>query len=220
MLLLGFGHKARHGKDLAAAAIKDYYAAQNLLFTKHGQHKAVIKLGIFKFANALYTEVNDAIEYDHGKLAEVFKRYNTPSWVVEEPNPEFSALAPFGKHPTLLQWWGTEYRRAQDPDYWVDKTFAAIPDCLDLAMITDVRFLNEVQAVEKRGGYSIKVERLDELGKPFVAPDRQATHISEIALNDYPWNFHLKIPNGHAALTCEMAITLSEYLRGLHEKRS
>ncbi len=215
MLILGFGHKARHGKDSAALAIRDFYNARNQLFTKHGYYRSTTRVGIYKFATALYTEVNDAIEYDHGKVEEVFRRYNTPEWVIKESDPEFPELAPFGKHPKLLQWWGTEYRRKQDPDYWVKKLFQSIPDNLDIAMITDVRFPNEALGITQRGGYTIKVERLASNGRPFVAPDRPYDHPSETALNDYNWDFYLKTPNGHAALTGEMAITLAEYVRGL-----
>lgn len=215
MLILGMGHKARHGKDLAATAIKDFYETRNQLFLKHGYKNAVSGVGIFKFANALYTEVNDAIEQEHGDIEQVLWKYRTPTWVQPEPDPQFSALAPFGKHPKLLQWWGTEYRRAQNPNYWVDKLCESIPGTLDVVMITDVRFPNEADAIKNRKGYTVKIERLDKAGKPYVAPDRSPDHVSETALDDYNWDFHLKVPDGHAALTCEMAITLSEYLRGL-----
>jgi hypothetical protein len=214
MLILGFGHKARHGQGLAATAIKDFYDERNHVFSKYGRHLAKLKVGIFKFATALYTEVNDAIEYDHGNVQEVFKRYNTPEWVTEELDPEFSAMAPYGKHPKLLQWWGTEYRRAQYPDYWVDKLSESIPGTLDMVLITDVRFANEAQCIKNRGGYNVKVERLDASGLPYVAPDRPADHPSETALDFYKFDFYITTPDGHKGLTCEMAITLAEYLRG------
>lgn len=218
MLILGFGHKARHGKDSAAAAIRDFYNSRNQLFAKHGHKAAKLNVGIFRFATSLYTEVNDAIEHDHGDVREVIKRYNTPPWVVPDSDPEFTDLAPYGKHPTLLQWWGTEYRRAQDPDYWVKKMFATVPKETDLVLITDVRFPNEAQGITQRGGYTIKVERLASSGRPFVAPDRPGDHPSETALDDYNWDFYLKIPHGHAALNAEMAVTLTEYLRGLRHE--
>jgi hypothetical protein len=214
MLILGFGHKARHGKDLAAAAIKEFYDGRNQLFSKYGDHLSRLNVGIFKFATALYTEVNDAIEYDHGNVQEVFTRYNTPAWVTEEPDPDFNALAPFGKHPKLLQWWGTEYRRRQDPDYWVNKLTEAIPGKLDMVLITDVRFPNEAECIKNRGGYNVKIQRLGPDGSPYVAPDRPADHPSEIALNGYNFDFYITTPDGHKGLTCEMAITLAEYLRG------
>lgn len=214
MLILGFGHKARHGKDLAATAIKDFYDERNHIFSKYGNHLAKLQVGIFKFANALYTEVNDAIEYDHGDVQTVLRRYSTPDWVMAEPDPEFSALAPFGKHPKLLQWWGTEYRRSQDPDYWVNKLSASIPGTLDIALITDVRFVNEAECIKNRGGYNVLVERLDQYGRLYIAPDRPADHPSEIALNGYNFDFYITTPDGHKGLTCEMAITLAEYLRG------
>jgi hypothetical protein len=224
MLLLGFGHKAKHGKDLAAVAIRDFYGVRNQLLKKHGYGGELPKaevfkptsVGIFKFASALYTEVNDAIEYDHGNVHNVFERYNTPSWVTAEPDPDFTELAPYGKHPKLLQWWGTEYRRAQDPDYWVQKMYEGIPPTVDVALVTDVRFPNEADSITQRGGYTVKVERLNPDGSAFVCPDRFAFHPSETSLDNYNWKFYLKTPDGHAALTCENAITLAEYLRGLH----
>jgi len=54
----------------------------------------------------------------------------------------------------LMQQWGTDYRRAQDPDYWVKAGLAFIEEQAqpgDLWVVTDVRFANEVAAIEGLG---------------------------------------------------------------------
>lgn len=61
---------------------------------------------------------------------------------------------------SLLQEWGTEYRRAQDPDYWVKSMQQNIAYLGGLSvMITDVRFPNEVELVKSNGGQIWRVER-------------------------------------------------------------
>jgi hypothetical protein len=233
MLLLGFGHKARHGKDSAAHAIQNFYNEGNKYRVYSGFPP--IKTGIFKFATALYTEVNEFLRSSKSNWAGLAvpgragtstkgpgdwitytEALTIPDWVTPDPNPEVSDLAPYGKHPKLLQWWGTDFRRNNfGQDYWVKRMFSSIPAGLDIAMITDVRFPNEAESVEGRGGYTIKVTRLDREGSPFVDPSRSADHPSETALDAWNWNFRITTPEGHAALTGEQAITLTEYLRNL-----
>ena len=233
MLILGFGNKARNGKDTAAEAIRDYYQTLNVAFTKHGYGLKAPKVGVFKFADALYAEVNEWLKVttDNGRTEYAPEgRYvvppssdnptmvSIPDWVQPDPNPQKSALAPYGKHPKLLQWWGTEFRRQHfGHDYWVKKIFASIPANLDIALISDVRFVNEAEAIKQLGGYTINVQRLNRDGSQFFSSDRPVNHPSEIALDGYNWDFYLKIPEGHAALTAELAITLAVYLRGLQK---
>jgi hypothetical protein len=177
-LLIGFGNKARNGKDSAANAIKEYFENDY----DNGYAAPPVKVGIFKYATALYAEVNEGIKNGIWESRRIIpdnpKECHAilPDWVQPEPNPEISALAPYGKHPKLLQWWGTEYRRAQDENYWVKKTFAAIPANLDIAIITDVRFPNEAEGVISRGGYTVNVQRLREDGTQYYSSDRPATH--------------------------------------------
>jgi len=232
VLILGFGNKARNGKDTAAEAIRDYFATLNAAFIKHGYGLKApsTKVGIFKFADALYAEVNDQLK-DGGSLWNTrtvytkdpenpvaFNATALPDWVQPDPNPQKSPLAPYGKHPKLLQWWGTEFRRQHfGYDYWVKKMFASIPANLDIALISDVRFVNEAEAIKQLGGYTINVQRLNRDGSQFFSSDRPVDHPSEIALDGYNWDFYLKIPEGHAALTAELAITLAVYLRGLQK---
>lgn len=225
MLLLGFGNRARNGKDSAAEAIRDFYSQQNQARLAHvPTWKGSVRVGIFKYATALYQEVNKAIEAGIWGTRQVFITRPgrglvvLPEWVEPDPNPEVSALAPYGKHPKLLQWWGSEFRRTQDPDYWVRKLFASIPNNLDVVMITDVRFPNEAEAITQRDGYTVNVQRLREDGSQYYSDDRPSDHPSETALDNYNWNFYLKIPNGHQALLAEQAVTLAEYLRGLEKK--
>lgn len=58
----------------------------------------------------------------------------------------------------ILQVWGTEYRRADNPSYWVDQLFARLPaekDCV----ITDVRFLIEAQRLYRHNAILLRVRR-------------------------------------------------------------
>lgn len=58
----------------------------------------------------------------------------------------------------ILQWWGTEYRRAQDENYWIDKARQRIkPD--DWVVLTDVRFENENALIQELGGKLVKILR-------------------------------------------------------------
>lgn len=224
MLLIGFGNKARHGKDTAAEAIRDFYNTQTANRRAHVPSYKGVTVGLFKYATALYQEVNIALSVDIWKHRTVGNPamgdqvFELPDWVQPDPNPEINSLAPYGKHPKLLQWWGTEFRRRNfGENYWVEKTFANIPANLDIALISDVRFPNEADTIKQRGGYTVNVQRLREDGTQYMDPSRPADHPSETALDGYNWNFYLKIPHGHAALTAESAIMLAEYLRGLHK---
>lgn len=53
----------------------------------------------------------------------------------------------------ILQWWG-DYRRAQDPHYFVKATLRAMPPVSlgSMLIITDCRFPNEVAMVRQLGG--------------------------------------------------------------------
>lgn len=80
----------------------------------------------------------------------------------------------------ILQWWGTEYRRAADPDYWT-KAWSRKVEQLDLAhihvLVDDVRFINELTAIKAHGGLIIKIERPGFAGAN--------NHTSETSLDDY-----------------------------------
>lgn len=63
----------------------------------------------------------------------------------------------------ILQWWGTEYRRAQQPNYWTTKVAMRVAQMhandQDRVVITDCRFANEAQAVRTLGGEIWQVTR-------------------------------------------------------------
>ena len=80
----------------------------------------------------------------------------------------------------LLQWWGTEYRRNQDADYWT-KAWSRKVEQLDLqqshVLVDDVRFMNELIAIKVHDGLIVKIER--------PGFDGANNHASETSLDDY-----------------------------------
>lgn len=61
-----------------------------------------------------------------------------------------------------LQWWGTEYRRAQHPDYWLvraSERAAVAATRSRLLAVTDVRYPNEAAWIRSRGGVLWRVDR-------------------------------------------------------------
>lgn len=101
----------------------------------------------------------------------------------------------------LMQVFGTDMVRALDPDAWVNATMAKIKRNGGLTLLCDVRFPNEVEAIQRSGG---KVVRLTRNG------DCADGHESELALDvgNYDWGkFDAVLDNA--------AMTLDEQNRAL-----
>lgn len=167
MLVIGFGHRARQGKNTAAMAVLEACPLD-------------CQVRMYAFGDALRREVRKACAAMGGQY-QLIKEWKLaglmPEWVTEEePKPR-----------SLLQWWGTEYRRAKDPDYWVKRLRETLLDHRpDVVLITDVRFPNEIDAVKKWSGYTVKVTRL---GDPDIPVHE---HSSESALDAYKgWDYRI-----------------------------
>lgn len=85
--------------------------------------------------------------------------YLRDAWVALMTYPEAVYRKPTEPAARIvLQWWGTEYRRAQDPDYWV-KAFSARVRPGQRVVVTDVRFQNESDWIHQRGGQVWWIDR-------------------------------------------------------------
>lgn len=79
------------------------------------------------------------------------------------PHAEGDLLTPRSPRQ-ILEWWGSEYRRAQDPYYWVDQTLHRITDyiskgCTRTIVIADVYKLGEAALIKAAGGTIWRIER-------------------------------------------------------------
>lgn len=105
------------------------------------------------------------------------------------------------KGRTLLQHLGTDTIRATYPNYWaelVGKFLNAVKDDFDVALIPDLRFLNEYKIVKKynKASFSIRINKIDENGNFILNPlftAEQNSHPSECDLDDY--TFDLMVNN-------------------------
>lgn len=62
----------------------------------------------------------------------------------------------------LMQNYGTEVRRGDNPNYWVDRWIERLPEGnVELILTDDVRFKNEAMAVKSQGGILIRLIRPD-----------------------------------------------------------
>jgi hypothetical protein len=164
--VIGLGHKARHGKDTAAAAIiREVRGAQR-----------------FAFADDLY-----AIARVHYGMT-----------VKDAP---------------LLQRIGVDYRQVRGEDIWVRSVYAKmLQDRPRLAIITDVRFPNELAFVKALGGTAIRVTRFNADGTMFEDPSRDPNHVSEAALNNAVWDISMVAMSGQVAELEEAAIVAAEHV--------
>lgn len=176
MILIGLGHKARQGKNYVASYIKDY-----------AEDAQAAKVGLYAFADELklYCKTN------HYELMDEWCRLN-PKTILPGPKDD-----PIYGYTQILQWYGTEIARKNDPDTWVKALAKRIEtEKPDIAIITDVRFPNEAQYVKDRGGSLVEVIRLKD-GEQYLDPGRDPNHASETALDDYQdWDFIISCKDG------------------------
>ena len=183
MLVVGFGSRARQGKDTAGEAVVDYFNKRNERVAKHYDHGIKpIRAKLYKFADALYRECREL----HG--------------MTEKDAPLLQKVG-MARRSEDENYWVEQVKKQIDADK------------PDIAVITDVRFPNEAKFIHDRCGTLINVTRLHVDGSPFVAGDRPADHPSETALDGYPWDYFIKAHTGEAALVEQLAICIVEFER-------
>jgi hypothetical protein len=184
-LVIAFGHRARSGKDTAANEIIKQRGLLDPMATTLGSPQERYNIKKYGFADALKKEVT-ALALKAGGMEKLFapdycfpkKGYvvTLPEWVKYDPNPDMSdPLCPLGKQRALLQWYGSDYRRADDDTYWIRQLEQTIElEKPTIAILSDLRFPNEMEWTLKYG----EAVRVDRNSLP------PATHISETALQD------------------------------------
>jgi hypothetical protein len=176
MITVGFGYKMRSGKDTCVAAIVDKYKGQ-------------YDIRRYAFADELKKEYVEACKEAGSAYALIQGMrvtHNLPDWVqyhfdaaIDDP-----ICGEWGKQRTLLQWWGTEYRRKDDDLYWVRKLARTLEkDQPQFALVADMRFPNEMKWVKMLGGFTVKITRTG-----FVV---ESEHPSEKLLDTYEFDFEL-----------------------------
>lgn len=135
--IIGLAGQMESGKDTAAGYLK-----------RHGYDRIA-------FADALREEVLAAVqkrEIPEAANWEIRLALDSvkPSMVYSKPTDD--------NMRKILQWWGTEYRRAQDQDYWIKRLIERMDITKDW-VISDVRFPNEAEFVRNCGGEVWLIER-------------------------------------------------------------
>jgi len=173
MLLIGLGSKAKNGKDTVAQAFKE--ALGN-------------SVRLYSFANELKTYCKD-------HHAELLLDWQVANGTEEVP---VSKEDPIYGYSAILQYYGTDIVRAKDPNHWVKALEHRIEvEQPEIAVITDVRFLNEATWIKENGGTLIDVIRRKKDGTRWLDPNRDPNHISETALDEYlGWDYVLLAGDG------------------------
>lgn len=145
-----------------------------------------------------YWKHNSMFNYDIIPYLPIKKAVPIPTWfTLVKTTPRI-----------LLQTIGTDAMRLNvHPDIWVNATMKKIENykkelaefstTTSIAIITDVRFKNEVEAIERAGGIVIRIER--------TQPKSGREHESETQLDDY--KFKYVIPNNEGFDALEERLT-------------
>lgn len=190
-LVIAFGHKARTGKDAAVRAILEEYKG------KYDMRRYAFADPLKREVSKLVEEFGDVPSFIRSLQREEQSKLNLPDgYCGHQPNdallgidPEEEMdfkdpLCPYGKHRGLLQYWGN-MRRRENPFYWVDKVDRAIQDDNPtVALISDMRYVNEALMVKFYKGFTVCMKR-----EGIELAAQHANHISETQLDGYCYDF-------------------------------
>lgn len=104
----------------------------------------------------------------------------------------------------LMQNFGTDIRRAEDPEYWIKKWERAVLGSEGNIVTDDVRFLNEAEAIRRAGGIVIRIERED--------LNSVMTHASETEMDLIVPDYTVKaFTGGHKELEHQIFAIVGQY---------
>ena len=197
-LIIEFSGRKGSGKDSCAEELcRRLQSADDAYVYRQNQHPVVLR---FAFGGYLKQVCTSLFGLSYTQCWGTQQDKDTPTGLLWERFPIPDQEKPRHEGPMtareVLQYFGTNVIRQIDPDAWVRQLLRrTIPGSRpDIALITDARFPNEVDAVLEAGGKVIRLTRTP-------SPEDQA--LSEIALEPdvYDWSrFSAVIDNAHLTL--------------------
>lgn len=184
-MLIGVSGKGGSGKSTFALCAVQYYGAKELSFAfllKQEVEKFLVESDIPYRKENLYGEQ----QYKEESVYLTPSICNSANVPIEDCILKYSIKDSKSSRVTfrsLMQWWGTDYRRTQDVDYWVSRI---VDECSSnkLYVISDVRFRNEANKIKELSGYLVRIERFGNISISNMS------HPSEIDLDEWHrWDF-------------------------------
>lgn len=109
------------------------------------------------------------------------KKFSTPLYEILH-HAQDTLNFPREKDGQFLQYIGTEWARAKDPDVWVNYLLKDIENTTDHIFVTDLRFKNEFRLLKENGFKLVRIIR----DEATIDVGRNSQHQSEIDLLDIP----------------------------------
>lgn len=146
-MIIGFTGKKQVGKSTACAYIESKYPSKRINF------KDALVRELKQNFRPLLDEIRDGYDFIQPMLHDCDDEDYTNQLFVEKP--------PLVRK--LMQCYGTEVRRGDDPNYWIKQWKEAVlrEKVSTFVLCDDVRFENEAQAIWDVGGVVIQLERGD-----------------------------------------------------------
>lgn len=191
-VVVGISGKIGSGKNYLADRLIEEYSRRGL------------KAGFSSFATPLKAELSQIIQSLPGPDESIAASYNMPLKQAQKLRELLAAdyaarglsLTAYDRTEGVrraLQYLGTDIRRAVDQQYWVNLFKRAVDRTLDFALVTDVRFPNEADAMIDMSGVILRLEVPEEVildrtrNRDGLLYSAEAlAHPSETALDDYP----------------------------------
>lgn len=166
MTRIGLTGRKGSGKDTAANYLCHNYGFQRIAFADAVREEAEAAFGLpAGFLNEIPHAKRENPRFYLSDCSDAdFVR------VVQQINPALEMLS----YRTLLQYWGTEYRRAQDKHYWTNKVKDFLEGSTASVVVTDVRFPDEANMLLELGSVLVEVRPVGV--EPALSAD---SHVSE-----------------------------------------
>lgn len=201
-LRIGICGPARSGKDTVVRHLCEKYGSHASMSPAHAgidirryAHADALKVEVFEWLQGLRWAARGNVA-----AASLSELILLPKENAVYTNADKIAFCDEHKKAlrSVLQLWGSEYRRGQDVNYWVMLTEAAITlDRPQVALISDCRFANEVNGCH----VTFRCER-----EGYVETDSSvAKHVSESELAGFKADFNLVARDGDVAGLLEQA---------------
>lgn len=167
-MIIGFAGKAASGKTTAARYLLDKLSDKIVilpmaLVLREEVENFVRQVGAEENVPLIYGDQDDKVRVfyiDENKAQQLCPGWNSFLAANQDIQDQSGSTAVTVRR--ILQWWGTEFRRAEDPDYWTKAWERKLLE-LDLSdkhvLVDDVRFVNELEVIRKNGGHFVRVIR-------------------------------------------------------------